>query len=112
MKKLLPLVLLLAVGCSSFARDTNRTLLAFEAAYKIEEPVRAVFCKDRVPQPPACVDAQKAAKAGYAAYQEASKLFAAWLDNKSADLRTALVLLVPQIVASTIELTSVISELK
>jgi hypothetical protein len=112
-KTALPVLLLLfAVGCSSFVRNTNRSLLAFEAAYTIEEPVRATFCKGKVPQPPPCVKAQAAAKAGYVAYQHGSELLAQYIETKGTDVRTQIILLLPEVISATVDLTAAISELK
>jgi hypothetical protein len=112
-KLALPLVLLvLSVGCSSFVKNTNRSLLAFEAAYRIEEPVREVFCKDKAPQPPACVKAQNAAKAGYVAYQHGSELLAQYIETKGADYRAQILMLLPEILSATVDLTTAIGELK
>jgi hypothetical protein len=106
------LLLLLCVGCSSFVKNTNRSLLAFQAAYTIEEPVRATFCQGKVPQPPSCVKAQAAAKAGYVAYQHGSELLAQYIETKAYDVKTQILLLMPEVINATIDLTAAISELK
>lgn len=104
----------LTAGCGStrFEKNTYGTLASFAAAYQVEEPARALFCKDKLPQPAACVKAYEAAAIGWAAFVEGTDLFAVYLETRSDTVQGRIVSLLPELISSTIELTTVVRELR
>lgn len=110
---LLSILLIGATACgSTFSSRTNKALLGFEAAYKIEEPVRAAFCRGKVPQPPACVTAFNVAKKAYATYRATSSAFALYLDLQADQAKAEVIRLLPELLKLTTDLTTAATELK
>lgn len=115
-RKLTGLVLLAAVtagcGSTSFVKNTYGTLATFGAAYAVEEPAREAFCKGKVPQPEACTKAYEAAVIGWTAFVESTELLAIYIETRSESARAQIVRLAPEVIASAVELQTVIKELK
>lgn len=105
-------VLVVATGCGSFVRDSYRGLASFRAVYKTEEAVRETFCKDKTPQPEACVKAYNTALVGYTAWDQAVDLLAIYIDVKSQPLKAQIALLVFQAMQAAVELEGLKEQLK
>jgi hypothetical protein len=115
-KKTATVLLLVAIlgstACSGLVGNASRSMAAFEAAYTIEEPIRAAFCKDKDPQPPACPKAQAIVKNAYASYQAFASAFALYLELKTDAAKANIIALLPSILDATAKISTLVTELK